>query len=191
MKWYIEYIIVKGDDRTLKFIISGKNLEITDALRDRVINKVGKLDRLFDRETEAHVTMGIEKNRHIVEVTIPFNGIILRGEVASTEMYDAIDRAEEILERQIRRNKTKLMKKMKSGGIRVTEFPEEPQVEEEEYNVVKTKKFPTKPMDVDEAILQMNLVGHEFFVFMNVDTGQANVVYKRKDGDYGLIEPEK
>ncbi len=175
----------------MKFIISGKNIEITEALKEKVIAKVGKLDRFFGKELEAHVTLSTQKTRHIIEVTIPFNGIILRAEVSNEDMYTAIDKVEEILERQIRRNKTKLMKKVKDGALKASSFDLTVGGEEEhEYYIVRTKKFQAKPMDVDEAILQMNLVGHEFFMFLNSETKDVNVVYKRKDGNYGLIEPE-
>jgi putative sigma-54 modulation protein len=175
----------------MKLIISGKNIEITDALREKVTRKVGKLDKFFNHDIEAHATLSTEKNRHIVEVTIPFNGIILRAEVSSEDMYNSIDKVQEILERQIRRNKTRLSKKVKGGGFKADSFDLMVGGEEEqEYRIVRSKKFSFKPMDIDEAILQMNLVGHEFFMFVNAETKDVNVVYKRKDGNYGLIEPE-
>ncbi len=175
----------------MKYIISGKNIEITDALREKVIKQLGKLDKFFHSQVEARVTLSTQKTRQIVEVTIPSNGIIMRAEVADEDMYVAIDRIKEVLERQIRKYKTKLSKKTKGATIRVEEINEMSDVEEEfEFRIVRSKKFPLKPMNVDEAILQMNLLSHEFFIFVNSETKVVNVVYKRKNGNYGLIEPE-
>jgi len=177
----------------MKFIISGKKIEITDGLRDRVYKKLGKLDKFFDEDTEVYVTMGVEKDRHMVEVTIPFNGMLLRAEEVSHDMYNSIDRIVDTLERQIRKNKTRLEKKLRENAFveTVDSDVSNMQVEEEKnFNIVKTKRFAIKPMNVEEAILQMNLLGHQFFVFSNAETDEVNVVYKRKDGNYGLIEPE-
>lgn len=177
----------------MNFIVSGKNLEITDALRSTIIKKLGKLNKFFSDDTDAYVTMSVEKNRHIVEVTIPFNGVVLRAEEASEAMYASIDKVIDVLERQVRKNKTRLKKKLYEGVIKEEYFTgtaSQADEEEHSYNLVRSKKFDLKPMMLDEAILQMNLLGHEFFVFTNGDTNQVNVVYKRKDGNYGLIEPE-
>ena len=175
----------------MKFIISGKNLEVTEALKERINKKLGKLDKFFSPQTEAHVTMSVQRSRHILEVTIPSGGITLRAEVASDDMYTCIDKAEDILERQIRKNKTRLEKKLHAGAFEQEFFSSDIDVEEEkEFRVVRTKRFAIKPMPVEEAILQMNLLGHEFFMFSNADTNEVNVVYRRKDGNYGLIEPE-
>lgn len=175
----------------MKFIVSGKNFEITNALKDRVISKMGKLSKFFQPDTEAHITMSVEKNRQIVEVTIHFNGVVIRGEVSEPDMYASIDKVIDIVEKQILRNKTRLEKRLRDGAFRV-DTPDAPRevLEETDFKVMRSKKFPVKPMDVEEAILQMNLIGHEFFVFSNASTRQVNVVYKRKDGNYGLIEPE-
>lgn len=175
----------------MKIIITGKNIEITDALRDRVTKKIGKLDKFFDRDTEAHVTLSVQKMRQIVEVTIPFNGIVLRAEEYNDDMYTSIDKTIDVLERQIRKNKTRLERKIYNNDFRIDSHTFDDEViEEQEFNIVRSKKFAVKPMDVEEAILQMNLLGHAFFMFYNADTRQVNVVYKRKDGNYGLIEPE-
>jgi len=182
----------------MNFIVSGKNIEITEALRNRIEKKLGKLDKFFNPDTDVYVTMSVEKSRHIVEVTIPFNGVVLRAEEASDDMYTSIDKIIDVLEGQIRRNKTRLKKKIYNGSIKDGAIKEEyfehlesqEDEEEHEFKVVRSKKFAIKPMSLDEAILQMNLLGHEFFVFSNAETGDANVVYKRKDGNYGLIEPE-
>lgn len=175
----------------MKFIISGKNIEITEALKERVIKKMGKFDKFFNTDTEVHVTMSVAKNRQMVEVTIPFNGVILRAEVSNGDMYTSIDRSVDILERQIGKNKTRLEKKLYEGSFKSDNSGLFKDVDEEhEFRIVRTKRFAIKPMDVEEAILQMNLIGHEFFMFSNAETKEVNVVYKRKTGDYGLIEPE-
>lgn len=175
----------------MKFKITGKNIEVTEALKERVMKKLGKLDKFFSPQIEAHVMMSIQRNRHILEVTIPTDGITLRAEVANDDMYTCIDKAEDILERQIRKNRTRLEKKLHTGTFKPEYFSSDNTVEEEkEFKIVRTKRFAIKPMPVDEAILQMNLLGHEFYMFSNADTNEANVVYRRKDGNYGLIEPE-
>lgn len=177
----------------MKFIISGKNMEVTEALKEKAIKKIGKLERFFNPDAEVHVTMSVQKTRQIVEVTVHFNGgSVLRAEVANEDMYSAIDKTVVILEGQIRRNKTRLEKKLHEAAFRVSEDNkfEDDVAEETDFRVVRSKKFAIKPMDTEEAILQMNLLGHEFFVFSNGDTMKVNVVYRRKNGDYGLIEPE-
>lgn len=175
----------------MKIIVSGKNFEVTEALKNRVVNKIGKLSKFFNPDTEAHITMSVEKNRQIVEVTIPFNGIVIRGEAQEDDMYASIDKVVDIVEKQILKNKTRLEKKLREGAFRFDNEPAYNDIpEEKEFRVVRSKKFAIKPMTVEEAILQMNLLGHEFFVFSNADTKEVNVVYKRKDGNYGLIEPE-
>lgn len=176
----------------MKLIISGKNFDVTEALKERIRKKLGKLDKFFKPETETHVTMSIQKNRHNMEVTIFFNGVVLRAEESSGDMYTSIDKVVDILERQLKKYKTRLEKKlhknafMPENTINKKKHPEQ----EPEFNIVRTKKFAIKPMDVEEAVLQMNLLGHSFFVFMNAVTNEVNVVYKRNDGNYGLIEPE-
>ena len=174
----------------MKFKISGKNIDLTDELRERVMKKIGKLDKFFSSETEASVMMSIQKSRHIIEVTIPYNGMFFRAEVTTDDMFASIDKSVDIIERQIRKNKTRLEKKMLSGSIRTDYVDGDIYVDEEkEFRIERRKKFNTKPMTTEEAILQMNLIGHEFFVFVNSDTKDVNVVYKRKDGNYGIIEP--
>ena len=175
----------------MRITISGKNIVITDALKDRVSKKLSKFEKFFGPNTEAHATLSVEKGRHIFEVTIPFNGIILRGEEATDDMYMSIDNVIEKLERQIRKQKTKLERKMKDYNLSFdTLFENMPEEEDNEIQIVKTKKFAIKPMPAEEAAMQMELLGHNFFVFSNSDTEEVNVIYKRKDGNYGLIEPE-
>ncbi len=175
----------------MRITISGKNIVITDALKDRVNKKLSKFERFFGANTEVHATLSVEKGRHIFEVTIPFNGIILRSEEATDDMYMSIDNVIEKLERQVRKQKTKLERKMKDYNLKFDVFFENmPEEEENDVQIVKTKKFAYKPMPAEEAAMQMELLGHSFFVFSNSDTEEVNVIYKRKDGNYGLIEPE-
>lgn len=168
--------------------VRGKNIDITPALRDYVEKRVGKITRYFDNLGEITVILTVAKGRHIVEVTVPVNGILLRGEEATTDMYASIDLVIEKLEKQIEKYKTKIARKLKQGGFK-TEAPVHAAHETEEL-VVKTKRFAVKPVNVEEAIMQMNLINHDFYVFMNADTEEVNVIYRRKDGHYGLIEPE-
>ncbi len=175
----------------MKTIITGKNIEVTDGLKERVAKKISKLDKFFTSETEAHVTLSVQRARQIAEVTITFNGIVLRAEEANEDMYSSIDKTVDLLERQIRKNRTRLERRLHDNDFKFDNFKFSEDVpEESEFKVVRSKRFAVKPMDVEEAILQMNLLGHEFFMFFNADAKQVNVVYKRKDGNYGLIEPE-
>jgi putative sigma-54 modulation protein len=172
--------------------LTGKNVAITEALREQVHKKVGKLERYFPPDVEAQVTMSIQNYRHIVEVTIPFNGFVIRAEEATDDMYTSIDRVLDKLERQIHKHRTRLEKRFKNGAFKYDAPVFSQNIDTEEYQpkLVKTKRFAVKPMMVDEAIMQMDLLGHSFFVFTNAETEQVNVIYKRKDGNYGLIEPE-
>ena len=175
----------------MKISIYSKNLQLTDALREATIKKLRRLDKFFQQDIEAKVVLSIEKKIHKVEVTIPFNGRIVRVEEYSDDMYNALDEAVESLEQQIRKHKTKLQnKRYSSQSIKFENIEPLDYEEEEEFKVVKTKRFAIKPMNIEEAILQMDLLKHNFFVFLNADTEEVNVVYKRKDGNYGLIEPE-
>lgn len=169
--------------------IRGKNVEVTDALKDYVQKRIGKLEKYLGILQEAQVTLVVEKNDHRVEVTIPVNGMIIRGEESSGDMYASIDLVFEKLEKQVNKYRGKISKKLR--GLNVADAAAlgagEKLVEDE---VVKTKRFAVKPMPVEEAIMQMNMLGHSFYVFSNAETEDVNVVYRRKDGKYGLIEPE-
>lgn len=170
--------------------VSGKNLEVTDALKEMIEGKLERFGKYFKEDTEAQATLSVEKNRQIIEITIPMNGSILRAEEATEDMYSSVDKAIDKLNRQIRKYKTRLEKRQK--GHETIRFENVPNLEggyKEDEKIVKTKRFPVKPMDAEEAVLQMELLGHNFFVFTNSDTDDVNVVYKRKDGNYGLIEP--
>lgn len=175
----------------MRIIISGRNIVVTEALKEKIYKKLAKFEKFFGENSEAHATLSVEKGRHIFEVTIPFNGIILRGEEATDDMYMSIDNVIEKLERQVRKQKTKLERRMKDYNLRFdTLFDNIPDTDEEEMKIVRTKKFTIKPMPAEEAAMQMELLGHSFFVFSNSETEEVNVIYKRKDGNYGLIEQE-
>ena len=178
----------------MKVTVITKNIELTPALKEMVEKKISKLEKYFGPNVEARATLSVQKNRQRVEVTIPFNGVILRGEEVTDDMYKSIDLVEEKLVRQIRKQRTKLSRKNNSGSLRYPEFNslefKNEDTDEDTSRIVKTKSFNVKPMSADEAVLQMELLGHSFFVYQDADTNNVSVVYKRKDGNYGLIEPE-
>ncbi|QGU94156.1 ribosome-associated translation inhibitor RaiA [Clostridium bovifaecis] len=177
----------------MNITVSGKNIAITDGLREAVERKLSKLEKYFSPSVEVDATLSVQKNRQIVEVTIPFNGVILRAEEVNEDMYAAIDIVLEKLERQIKKQKTKLEKRKYGDALKFQFIPEYIPVDDEddiESKIVRTKKFAVKPMSEEEAVLQMELLGHNFFVYKSADTNEVNVLYKRKDGQYGLIEPE-
>jgi putative sigma-54 modulation protein len=193
--WGIYYNIERKEEAHMKFQIRGENIQVTEALRDYVEKKLSKLERYFETppNSEVSVTLSVVRELQGVEVTIPLKGYFLRAEERSNDMYASIDLVGEKLERQIRKHKTKVNRKIRQemgkDYLRMDVPSTLPFEEEDEFEVVRTKRFTLKPMDVDEAILQMNMVGHSFFVFANSDTDQVNVVYRRDDGKYGLIEP--
>ncbi len=174
----------------MKFIISGRNIDVTDGLRAAVEDKIGKLEKYFTKETEVHVTLSVEKERQKIEVTIPVKGNIIRSEQVSNDMYVSIDLVEEIIERQLKKYKNKIVDKKQSAGFFSQDFLEKDYMDEEEVKIVRTKKFDIKPMYPEDACIQMELLGHNFYVFCNAETDEVNVVYKRKGNTYGLIEPE-
>lgn len=176
----------------MKFIIIGKNIDVTDGLREAVEGKLGKLERYFTPETEIHVTLSVQRERQKIEVTIPVKGDIIRSEQESNDMYVSIDLVEEIIERQLRKYKNKLIARHQEGGNFKHEFYEGEDIaeDENEIRIVRTKKFGFKPMYPEDACVQMELLGHDFYVFCNAETEEVNVVYKRKGNTYGLIEPE-
>ena len=174
----------------MKFVIVGKNIEVTPGLRSAVEDKIGKLERYFTPETEIHVTLSVEKERQKIEVTIPVKGSIIRSEQVSNDMYVSIDLVEEIIERQLKKYKNKLVDQKQSANFFKKEFIEKEYMEEEDIQIIRNKKFDIKPMYPEDACIQMELLGHNFFVFCNAETDQVNVVYKRKGNTYGLIEPE-
>jgi len=173
----------------MNFIISGRNVEVTSGLKAAVEDKLGKLERYFTPETDVIVTLGVEKDRQKIEVTIPVKGNIIRSEQVSNDMYVSIDLVEEVIERQLRKYRNKIVDKHKDGGNLQQAFIEKEAVDDEEVSIVRTKSFGIKPMYPEDACVQMELLGHNFFVFMNAETEEVNVVYKRKGNTYGLIEP--
>ncbi|MGU3471492.1 ribosome hibernation-promoting factor, HPF/YfiA family [Paenibacillus sp. D51F] len=180
----------------MNYNIRGQNIQVTDAMREYVEKKLNRLEKYFDAplNTDSNVTMAVHKGRHGVEVTIPMTGVILRAEEKSPDMYASVDTVVDKLERQIRKYKTKVNRKFRQNESIKTLFREDDvssvqlQDPEDDLEVVRMKKFQLKPMDVEEAILQMDMVGHSFYVFSNIETKEVNVVYRRNDGKYGLIE---
>jgi putative sigma-54 modulation protein len=172
--------------------VRGKNIEITPALKDYVDKRIGKITKYFDTPGEISVVLTVTKGRHIVEVTVPLNGMLLRGEESTTDMYTSIDLVIEKLEKQIEKYKTKLARKLRVGIFKgeASSLAAKDVEIDDDFTVVKTKRFAIKPMTTEEAILQMNLINHDFYVFTNAETEDVNVIYRRKDGNYGLIEPE-
>lgn len=174
----------------MKITITGKNIEITEGLRAAVDDRLSRLEKYFTADTEVIVTLSVEKERKKIEVTIPLKGKILRSEQVSNDMYVSIDLVEEVIERQLKKYKNKLVDKHQAAGSNFKQEYLERDVEDEDVNIIRTKQFDAKPMYPEDACVQMELLGHTFFVFRNADTEEVNVVYKRKDGAYGLIEPE-
>ena len=174
----------------MKYIIMGKNIEVTPGLRTAVEDKIGKLEKYFTPETEVHVTLSVEKDRQKIEVTIPVKGNIIRSEQVSNDMYVSIDLVEEIIVRQLRKYKTRIANQQNSRKNFQPAYLEMETDGDEEVKIVRTKKFAIKPLDPEEACVEMELLGHSFFVFRNAQTDEVNVVYKRKGNTYGLIEPE-
>ena len=168
----------------MRFIITGRNIDITEGLKSAVEEKLGKLDRFFAPETEVNVTLSVEKERQKIEVTIPVKGNIIRSEQVSSDMYVSIDLVEEVIERQLKKYKNKIVDKQQNAAAFAQEFVEK------DYDDDEVKIIRIKPMDPEEACVQMELLGHNFYVFFNSETEEVNVVYKRKGNTYGLIEPE-
>ena len=177
----------------MKLTITARNMVVTPAITKRIEKKTDTMSRYLRSETEMQVRMHKEKNNtRVVEITVPMgNNVILRSEAADENLFLAIDHALTKMERQIRKHLTKLGKRLREDAFpEVPEFIEEEEQEEEDLKVVRKKTFPVRPMSVEDAIIQMELLGHSFFVFVNVDTDRTNVLYLRKDGNLGLLEPE-
>lgn len=169
----------------VKTTINGRKVVLKDSFKEHVLKKLSRFDRFFGDDAEAHVTVTVEHERQIVEITIRYKEMIYRAEQVTTDMLPSFDQAVDAILKQIDRNKTRLSKRLKAGAFEKSA----PVGPEPDYEVVKVKKFPIKPMDPEEAILQMNLLGHQFFAFINLDTNNVNVVYRRHDGTYGVLEP--
>ena len=180
----------------MKTTITAKNMVVTPGITDRIMRKVSKMGRYLDQNTEIFVRLTREKNnRRTCEITVPIDGVTLRAEATNDDnLYVSIDQALAKLERQIHKHRTKLDKRLREDAFKPAELEYDaesaPAAEETARKVVRTKSFPVRPMSVEDAILQMELLGHSFFVFVNVETDRTNVLYLRKDGDLGLMEPE-
>jgi len=190
-----DYIIpscsTKGDER-MKFNIIGRKITVNEKNSDYIKKKIGKLDKFFKQEPEARIVIGTVKDKEYIEATIYTEGIIFRAEVTDNDVFTATDKVIDLIERQIRKNKTKLEKKTRreafDDSVLLSGDSFDDSELDGEFKIVKKKRFQVKPMNAEEAVLQMNLLGHSFFVFKNEDTDEMNVVYKRKDGDYAIIE---
>ncbi len=174
----------------MHFIITGKNIDVTPGLKSAVEDKIGKLEKYFTPDTEVHVTLSVEKDRHKIEVTIPVKGNIIRSEQVSNDMYVSVDLVEEIIEKQMKKYKNKIIDRSQDGGNLQKDYMEQDYSDEGEIKIVRTKRFGFKPMYPEDACVQMELLGHNFYVFRNAETDEVNVVYKRRGNTYGLIEPD-
>ena len=174
----------------MRITISGRNIDLTDGLKGAVEEKLSKLEKYFTPDTDVYVTLSVEKERQKIEVTIPMKGNIIRSEQVSNDMYVSIDLVEEVIERQLKKYKTKIISKQQAESNLRQEFIEKETSSDEDIKIIRSKKFGMKPMYPEDACVQMELLGHNFFVFFNAETEQVNVVYKRKGNTYGLIEPE-
>ncbi len=175
----------------MKITYTARKVNLRDNFKERAERKLLKFEKLFSEDAAVNVVVTLEKKRQTVEITIRDNGMVYRAESTMEEMNDALDKVVDILMRQIRKNKTRLEKRIKTGNIEdfVMQNPETDEVEDDDYKVVRKKQVIIKPISVDEAILEMNMVNHNFFMFINAETDDVNVVYKRADGNYGLLEP--
>ena len=174
----------------MQYIISGRNIDVPEGLKSAIHEKIGKLERYFTPDTEVHVTLSVEKERQKIEITIPMKGNIVRAEQTSDDMYVSIDLVEEIIERQLRKYKNKIVDRQQAAASLSKAFVEEEIEDDDEIKIIRSKRFAMKPMDPEEACVQMELLGHDFYVFRNAISDEVNVVYKRKDHTFGLIEPE-
>lgn len=173
----------------MKITYTGRKVTLRDNFKDRVEKKLKKFDKIFSDDAQAFVVVTLDKNSQTVEITIKDNQMVYRVEKTMPEMNDALDKCIDALGRQLRKNKAKLEKRLRQGSLEEMVAPVEEEDAEEEYKVVRTKQIPVKPITVEEAILQMNMVGHRFYMFTNADSGEVNVVYAREDGAYGLLQP--
>ena len=172
--------------------ITGRNIELTEGLKAAVEERLSRLDKYFNDDTIANVTMSVEKERQKIEVTIPINGGVIRSEQVSSDMYVSIDLVEETIERQLKKHRQKLITKQQAADsdFKQAFLDAEDEEDVEQIKIVRSKKFDMKPMYAEDACIQMDLLGHDFFVFRNAETDEINVVYKRRGNTYGLIEPD-
>ena len=171
-----------------------KKVELADSSKEKLLGKVQKLSKFFDDDTECRIVVSEQREQMVVEITFPYKGFLIRAESRAREMLTAVDICLANIDRQIRKNKTKLAKRLRDSGFEnynVDLGAVNTDPDEEEFKIIKVKRLGAKPMMVEEAILQMNMLGHDFFVFNDPDTMATNVVYKRRDGNYALIETDK
>lgn len=173
----------------MKITYTARKVNLRDNFKDRVEKKLKKFDKIFSDDAQAFVVVTVDKSSQTVEITIKDNHMVYRAEKTMPEMNDALDKCVDVLGRQLRKNKAKLEKRLRNGSLEELVAPVEEEIVEEDYTVVRTKQIPVKPISVEEAILQMNMVGHKFYMFTNADSGEVNVVYAREDGAYGLLQP--
>ena len=173
----------------MKITYTARKVNLRDNFKDRVEKKLKKFDKVFSDDAQAFVVATVDKSSQTVEITIKDNHMVYRAEKTMPEMNDAVDKCVDVLGRQLRKNKSRLEKRLRQGSLEELVAPVEEEVAEEDYTVVRTKQIPVKPITVEEAILQMNMVGHKFYMFTDADTGEVNVVYVRDDGKYGLLQP--
>ena len=178
----------------MRYSFTGKNITLTESLKDRAMHKLGRLEKLLPKDAEVSVIFSIIRQEHKVEVTIPLKKRVLRAEVKENDMYAALDSVIDVLEKQMKKYKTRLRDKRRKDASYNEENdylpPVEEAVDENTLVIERTKRFALKPMDAEEAVMEMELLGHNFYMFMNSLTDEVNVVYKRNNGTYGLIEPE-
>lgn len=175
----------------MNIIITGRKIDVTEGLKTAIDSKLKKFDKFFGDNAEAKITLSVERDRHTVELTVFSSGMIFRAEETTQDMYASIDKVADLMERQIRKNKTRLEKRLRDTQFAKVYEDFAPYSEDAgQIKIVKTKRHSIKPMSPEEAVLQMELLGHEFFVFQNDKTGETDIVYKRRGGDYGLIETE-
>lgn len=176
----------------MNYMISGKNIDVTEGLKQAIYDKLGRLEKFFSEDTNAQVTLSVEKERQKIEVTIPMKGHIVRAEQVSDDMYVSIDMVAEIIERQVVRYKKKIIDQSQDAAFFQNGFLEEEDEDDDsdDIQIIRSKRFAVKPMYPEDACVQMELLGHSFYVFRNAETNEVNVVYKRKGNTYGLIEPE-
>lgn len=174
----------------MNYIISGKNIDVTEGLKTAIYDKLGRLEKFFAEDTDVQITLSVEKERQKIEATIPMKGHIIRAEQSSDDMYVSIDLVVEVIERQVTKYKKKIVDKEQNASYIQSDFFNVDDEDDEEIKIIRSKKFPVKPMYPEDACIQMDLLGHSFFVFRNAETDEVNVVYKRKGNTFGLIEPE-
>ncbi len=169
-----------------------KQIELSDSTKEKLLAKIRKIDKFFGDSDDCKIVVSQQKSEMILEITILYKGLFIRAEARNDDLMFAADKCLENLDRQIRKNKTRLEKSIKGGGFEnyIPVFEGEEVAEEKEIEIIKRKRFISKPMSAEEAVLQMNMLGHDFFVFANPETMETNIVYRRKDGKYGLIEAE-